>query len=388
MKKKDRTITFIYCDGVQKMVFELISKKAIEHGYNVKFSSNKFEKCDIGFYCEHINHPENSRFSIVMLHDITQQYSNWPDIWFREPWNKYDIGFLPSDKWKDNWLAASDKFYARPSKGCYVVGWPKADSFIGTDLKEKQLFYKKQFGLDLKKKTILYAPSWENDGKQDDFVKSMMRLDVNILIKQAPWDKKSYPHIVRNIDEMKALHQNLPGVVILDTRTNIMEAICACDVLVSEESSTMLEAIMLGKPAVSVSDWLIPDTTPKRYPSDTYEFVVKTTKDNLTITIDEILNNYSFYADNTKKFSSLYFGNNNNTCDKIIAIIDKVLELNKPTDEAIVPNDNVPLSEERLIAFKKEQKRRIKTDKAARFFVGRLYLRFLYVFKKAFNIKK
>lgn len=388
MEKKNRTITFIYYDSVQKMVFELIGKKAVEHGYNIKFTSNKFEKCDIGFYCEHINHPENSNFSIIMLHDITQQYLNWPDIWFREPWNKYDIGFLPSEKWKSNWINSSDKFYSKPSKGCYVVGWPKADSFSNFNIIEKQTFFKSKFGLNMDKKTILYAPAWENDGKQDDFVKSMLKLDVNILIKQAPWVKKDYPKIVKNIEEMKALHENIPNVFILDAKVNIMEAICACDVLVSEESSTMCEAVMLGRPAVSVSNWLIPDTTPKRFPSDTYEFAVKTKKENLTSTIEEILLHYDSFADKAKKWSSIYFGNFTNTCAKMIEILDEVLATGKPTKESLVPKIETTISKKELLAFNREQKRRNRIDRISSCLVGRFFLKCFYKIKKIFKVKK
>ena len=54
--------------------------------------------------------------------------------------------------------------------------------------------------------SVLYAPSWENDGKEDDFIKAVQGLSVNLLIKQAAWNEW-YPDIIRNIREMRQLHE-------------------------------------------------------------------------------------------------------------------------------------------------------------------------------------
>lgn len=325
-KKIKKDITFIYMDSAEKSMYLPISEEAEKRGYSIQFSDNKFEKCEIGFYCQHVNFPQFSSFSVIMLHDIIQQYSNWPDIWFREPWNKYDIGILPSNQWEDNWNQCSQWSYARPKVGMFKVGWPKADS-IAKFKKEtlRDEFYIK-YGLDPGKRTVLYAPAWENDGKQDDFVKAMQQLDVNILIKQADWNKESFPEQYENVRKMYDLHKNLPKVVILPPSTNIFSAIAVSDILVSEESSTMSEAAMLGIPAVSVSDWLIPDTTPSRFPKCDYDFVVMTLKAKLAECIQEIVTNYDSYHAQILKYSEENFLNMGN-CSKIIMdIIDDCVE--------------------------------------------------------------
>ena len=136
MVKKE--ITFIYADSVQKQVYEMIAKEARKRGYKTRITDNKFARCEIGWYCDHINHPQFSRFSVIMLHDITQQFGNWPDIWMREPWNKYDIGFLPSKTWVDNWNQCSQYYYANPRQGVYLTGWPKADRIADFQNKENK----------------------------------------------------------------------------------------------------------------------------------------------------------------------------------------------------------------------------------------------------------
>lgn len=292
MKKQ---ITFFYACPSQWSMYQPLVNEAKRRGYKVDLTKNPFKKSEIGVYCEHANFPQYSKFSAIILHDIIQQYGSWPDIWMNEPWNKYDVGFLPNDQWVRNWQESSKWFYTHPKYGVYKAGWPKADDFANIDREKYRDIFCKKYGLDSKKKTVLYAPSWENDHKQDDFVQAMLPLNVNILIKQATAEKETFPEIYKNIMEMYDLHKNNPRVTLLDRKMNIFDAILASDILVSEESSTMAEATMMGIPAISVSNWLIPDTTPSRYPSHNYDFVVMTKKENLTECVAEILQDYNKY---------------------------------------------------------------------------------------------
>ena len=333
--KKD--ITFIYMDSAEKALYTPIAKEAEKRGYSVRMTRDKFAKCEIGFYCQHVNFPQFSKFSVIMLHDIIQQYSNWPDLWLREPWNKYDLGILPSNVWEKNWNACSQFFYTRPKLGVYKIGWPKADVVAGLDKKAYKEAFQAEHGLDPSKKTVLYAPSWENDGKQDDFVQSMLKLDVNILIKQAAVDPNKFPDMAKAIDEMYLLHKDNTRVKILDPKENIFNAILASDILVSEESSTMCEAIMMGIPSVSVSDWLIPDVVPSRYPQCNYEFVNMTTKAKLTETVKNIIENYDSFAAEACKFRDETFSNIGNTSQMIMDIIDDCVNGKDIRYQSLVP---------------------------------------------------
>lgn len=320
-----RDITFIYSDSAEKSFMDLLAKEAEERGYTVTVTDDPFARCEIGVYCQHVNFPKYSKKSMIMLHDIIQQYSNWPDIWLREPWNKYDVGILPSDQWVENWNQCSQFFYARPKMGMFKVGWPKADLLAHINASDhRKLFYEK-YGLDSSKKTVLYAPAWENDHKQDDFVQAMLPLGVNVLIKQWDADPEKFPQVVKNIKEMEELHCKMENVTVLPPSMNIFEAILASDVLVSEESSTMCEAIMVGVPAISVSDWLIPDVTPSRYPKCDYDFVVKTTKSELSECANEVLIHYDEYKKQAEEYSKKNFSNVGSTCNKIMDIADDLV---------------------------------------------------------------
>jgi len=355
MIKKE--ITFIYSDAVEKQVAEMIAAQAEKRGYQTVLTDDPFTKAEIGWYTQHINFPQYSKFSVIMLHDIIQQYGNWPDIWYTEPWNKYDIGFLPSLTWKDNWDKCSQFFYARPRKGMYLTGWPKADRLADYRDEGKRKELAAKFGLKEGIPTILYAPAWENDGKQDDFVQAMLKLNVNILIKQAPWSD-AYPEQIRNVNEMRELHKNIPGVYIPDPRTNILDAIMVSDVLVSEESSTMCEAVMLGKPAVSVRNWLIPYFSPSRFPSDNYEFAIHTNKEDLADCISNILEKYEYYAGKAKKYSDEHFSNIGHCIPMMLDILDSHIEGTDCKYKCLVPANNENLSAKRMLSFRLESVKR------------------------------
>lgn len=318
----NKDITFIYSDSAEKALYTPIAEEAKRRGYRVTMTMNPFAVCEIGVYCQHVNFPEFSRFSVIMLHDIIQQYSSWPDIWLREPWDKYDIGILPSDQWVKNWTEASSLYYTRPRTGVYQIGWPKADVVVKLKTPESREAFYREHGLNPDRRTVLYAPAWENDGKEDEFVRAMTPLDVNILIKQWDADPEKFPKQVANVRAMKEMHEGMPGVTILPPETNIFVAIAACDLLVSEESSTMCEAAMMGIPAVSVSDWLIPDVTPSRLPKCDYDFVYMTKKAELQNKVREILENYEEYHSRTEAFAGKNFPNIGKTSAMIMDIID------------------------------------------------------------------
>lgn len=347
--KKD--ITFIYSDSAEKEIYKPIAAEAEKRGYKVNMTNDVFAKCEIGFYCQHVNLPQFSKFSVIMLHDVIQQYGAWPDLWLREPWNKYDVGFLPSTQWIENWNRCSQWYYANPRIGMFKLGWPKADNYASVDKESFKKKFCELHGLDVNKRTVLYAPAWENDNKQDDFVKAMQKLDVNILIKQAPMDPNyslAYKLSCEEVKRMYELHKDISGVTILDPKTNIFDAILACDVLVSEESSTMCEATMMGIPAISVSDWLIPDVNPHRYPTCKYDFVTNVKKDFLSDSVAEILSNYNEKLTEVERFREKSFGEIGGCSEIVMDIIDDCVNGNKIRYQALppAPRKRVPLKRE------------------------------------------
>ena len=68
-----KNITFIYSDSAEKAIYQPLKEEAERRGYTVKLTDNPFERCEIGVYCQHVNFPQYSKFSVIMLHDIIKQ---------------------------------------------------------------------------------------------------------------------------------------------------------------------------------------------------------------------------------------------------------------------------------------------------------------------------
>jgi len=325
----DTKITFFYTDTIERQTCEPIAIEASNRGYMVSFSDNIHEKAEIGVYCQHRCYPENSKFSVILLHDLAQGHNRWPNIWINEPWSKFDVGILPGVSWEERWQECSWDPYARPKLGVFKLGWPKADLIF----QDKDLFTKKidEIKSNLKlihEKTVIYAPSWENDAKQDDFVQSLKELPVNLLLKQAPWSSTDcYPEIVKNVETMNNKHRDCAdNVHILDADISIMHCLGIADLIVSDESSVMLEGLLIDIPSIAVMDWLIPDCTPSRVPSVPLDFVIKTTKNNLTNTVKSVINNLDSHKAGIQKIREQHFAFLGNSSRNIMDLIESLIE--------------------------------------------------------------
>ena len=94
---------------------------------------------------------------------------------------------------------------------------------------------------------------------------------------------------------------------------------------------------MMGIPAVSVSNWLIPDVTPSRFPECNYSFVFMTKKEELTDYIADILNNYDAILDKVDHFRKTTFGEVGTSSKQILDMIDDCVAGRKIRYEALKP---------------------------------------------------
>lgn len=283
------SLTFFHSDDCERQAVAPIAEEAERRGYSVRFSPDLSERVEIGVYCQHACRP-NADLSVIMLHDLAQRHDIWPAFWDHEPWDAFDIGLVPGEAWVQRWKSQAGQLGAAPRLGVFEIGWPKADLIY----RSREQFHaqaeelRKSLGL-IHPQTVLYAPSWENDGKQDDFVQSLVDLPVNLLLKQAPWSE-AYPWVLENIREMDERHRGIAGNVhIIDRGVSIMYCIGVSDLLVSDESSVLIEASLHGVPSLSVTDWLIPDRQPPRPVCVPFENVQKTTRSALRESVEKLL---------------------------------------------------------------------------------------------------
>lgn len=315
-----RSITFFYTDKGEYYNLKPIADEAARRGFDVTFTENITQKAEIGVYCQHICYPENSKFSLILLHDLAQGHNRWPNLWELERWDKFDIGIVPGKSWASLWRLCANQYYANPRFGVYEFGYPKSDLINDDALKRRAEELRQKFQLKYNF-SVLYAPSWENDEKEDDFVRALASLNVNLLIKQAHWSE-AYGHIITNIKEMRKSHENkYDNVYYIEPEESIMTALELCDMVVSDESSVMSEAVMFGKPSVAVTDWLIPDTTPSRFASVPMDYVLKCKKVELREYVENLAAHSTDY-DSILEKGRLVFSNQGHCCSDILDAVE------------------------------------------------------------------
>lgn len=319
----EKHITFFSGSKNQYYNLKPIADEAVRRGYEVVFTDNLTQKAEIGVYCQHICYPEHSKFSLILLHDMAQAHNRWPNLWETERWHGFDIGILPGRTWAKRWSQCACHYYANPRFGTYELGYPKGDIITDDTLKKRAAELQEQFHLKYDF-TILYAPSWENDGKEDDFIRALSSLNVNLLVKQADWDAAwgaPYDRIVTNIREQRQLHENkYENLYYIDGKESILIALELCDLVVSEESSVMAEALLFGKPSIAVTDWLIPDTIPSRPADIPMDYVFKCKKAELEETVKEIISHPEITIPILEKGAFL-FSNQGHCCSDILDAI-------------------------------------------------------------------
>lgn len=326
----EKKVTFFYTDKGEFFNVKPIADVLKARGYDVKFTEDIHEKAEIGVYSQHICYPENSKFSLILLHDMEQGHNRWPNLWELEPWSGFDVGILPGKAWTERWKQCAEISYVNPRIGTYELGYPKSDNINDKNIKLKADELRKKLNMKYDY-TVLYAPSWEYFGKEDDFIKALSSLNVNMLIKQASWSD-DYQFVIDSIKSMREMHDGkYDNLYYIDIDESIMTALEMCDMVVSDESNVMSEALMFGKPSVAVTDWRIPDQNPPRYVSIVMDYVIKCKKDTLKETVINVRNNPDMYQSIMDKGSKLY-SNSGNVCRDIADIIDYYTQQGESAD--------------------------------------------------------
>ncbi len=248
MKKK---IIFFYNDTPQKQLLKYISNYIDTKKFSFSFTNDLKKKCEIGIYAHDANKIKqiNSKLSIISLAGMDQGKLFWPNFWIKENWSKFDFGILPGKNWANMWKESSWYIGARPKIAMLLTGWPKSV--------EKVNFKKNK----RKKKTILYAPCFETDNKQMDVVESIKNTNFNLLIKHLPWDTREeiirFKDVRNNIKLSNKLTKKIlkKRVKIINSKLNIMKYYSKADLLITDESSVMYEALLYNLPSLSCSDW-------------------------------------------------------------------------------------------------------------------------------------
>ena len=327
MKKK---ITFFYTDHLEKNTWKNLRKKAKERGFKTDLSKNLSKKVEIGFYNHDRNIKNNAKISVISLHGMDQCRNTWPNPWINMRWDYYDIGLLPGNRWSNMWSKASFDPYASPKKGVFNIGWPKSDIINSTEFKiQKNKIIKK---LNPQKKTILYAPTMETDNKQLDILDLAIRLNVNLIIKHWPSkEDKRVSDIYKNIViANKISKKKYKDVIIIPPKTDIFFCLSAADLLITDESSVLYEAMFFNMPTIIPNDWKMRVNNinkPRNIIPSKYAYL-NCAKKELYLNLKLIFKDLKNINRKISKKKNFHFSNIGNSSEKILDLVEKII-LNK-----------------------------------------------------------
>jgi len=219
-----------------------------------------------------------------------------------------------------------------------ITGSPRYENLYSGSINKLDsvidMFNRKKYEFSKNKITILLTTNPIDDKSNEKIissvVNSLMELNLleNLIIKLHPNE---------NGNLCRKIIQKLNGTPIIIKNYNILEVINSCDLLISQKSTTLLEAMIIGTPMI-VLDYINKDFTEssryeflnenfipniKNQELLTHEIKKVTEKKN---TNEEIRNRYKEYA---KKF--LFYDNGELPTEKIVNLILKLIKNNNST---------------------------------------------------------
>ena len=333
--QNNRKITFFFGDLAEYQSVKPVAQVAKTRGYKTELSMDFCQPVEIGVYCNHRPDATNSRFSIVMLHQIGQDQwpecpSKEPNAWSFAPWDAFDIGILPGRATSQSWYSVSQYAYSRPRIGVFELGNPKSDRVF----RDRTAFNKEvaQLRKTLRLKdrpTVLYAPSYTSEEKQDDFIQSLDHMPFNLLIKHYPWKDLDNQHRIYKISE-KNQGLNEKGVYIIEPEVDIMTCLAISDVVVSDQSNCLVEALLFEVPSISVMDWLNPqveyfgEIIPPKVP-DSPPCAIKTTRANLCTAVKDAIQNRDLLRPRLRQYRAYYYSHLGCSAELTMDVIDAAL---------------------------------------------------------------
>ncbi len=333
----NQTLTVFYNDKMQQLSVRPVADRARERGFDIKESTDFTKSCEVGLYCDHVSPDQdwpNAEFAAIMFHGMDQ---GWYKLWVDEPWELFDVGFVPGQSMAERWHSYSYMPRSRPTHGVYDVGWPKSDEIFTDTFEDTASEFAEQFEF-ARELTLLYAPTSEINEKLTSFVRAAENLEANLLVKHAPYEGVDQ---LQNNQEMYDRHSDHPDVHIVDPEVDIIKPLALADVLVSDSSSVQFEALLSDTPVVAVMDWQIQkknDDQPK-YPRkpNKFDFVHRTTQPELDETLQMILSNIDTERDRIRKYRDYHFSHLGTAADVTLDVIEALAGGEAPPVTAIEP---------------------------------------------------
>jgi hypothetical protein len=268
-------ISLYYTDDGERASLESVKIEFEKRGHATIWSDNLKKKSELGVYAIHANRffdftkgimiKPNSMFSVAMLHDFGQDNGERHRYFLNDSWETFNLGLLINEQWAAYMKQATEEGGVGPINGYTVAGYPKSDQLF-RDLLGSQAG---TMSARKSKRKILIACSWQNREHIVSALTSIDKTTYELYIKgfdyhsnfsadvDSPWSEV-FRAQVRESVLLKEFCTARSDLVMLPSNMDIFSAISEVDLVISNGSNVMHEALLLGKPAIFVPDWLQP----------------------------------------------------------------------------------------------------------------------------------
>lgn len=178
---------------------------------------------------------------VQVFHDIADKPYR-----FKKSLRFYDLIIVPGPKGKEDIVK---KMLADHEK-IVITGYPKIDTFLHSNFDCTD--FKKELGLNISKKTVLYAPTWFrwNFSSFSKYIVSILRnlKDFNVIVK---------PHLnilrYRPWEIFKAYIMKRKNCFIYPRSVNILPFMAVSDIMLTDISTVSKEYLTFDKPLIFLS---------------------------------------------------------------------------------------------------------------------------------------
>jgi hypothetical protein len=143
----------------------------------------------------------------------------------------------------------------RESPAARLIGMPKVDCLVDGSLRREAIL--EAFGLDPRRPTVLYAPTWSPASSLNLFgtalIERLVAMPVNVIVKLHDRSRDLRPEYSGGVDWMARLRPLLATARgCLAESANITPCLVAADVMVTDHSSAGFEYFLLDRPLVRI----------------------------------------------------------------------------------------------------------------------------------------
>jgi len=233
---------------------------------------------------------------------------------------KYDLLLFPSQFHKN--LYVKHRVFAPDDSSLQVVGWPRIDCFKENDRYNRTKIMN-EYGLDLQKKNIFYAPTWGVYGPHGIFYRwfenqfeifhlfcqYIEKLQANLIVKFHPLLQKPFMENEKFWQAFKTVVEQYDHLILIDAlqQEDPQSLLYITDVLVTDISSIFVDYLALNRPVVFIEPQL--DYWEQTEICSSYRtgYVVNTPQDLCNSIEDSLQNPARYEHDRKRLFGKLVY---------------------------------------------------------------------------------